>query len=259
MLYYIIEEEKLILFCCSKCSSSTIRNIIAKYYKLNGKKNIRLNLQTDWINLLDNKLTYIDKNKEYYKYEKYLITRDPYTRIVSGFIDKFVYQKWEKYGCKNFYQFVMNLSKNVDNNILLFNNIITRPNNIKADEFELITNKTTFKTTLSFYQYLNSTFDRVLYNDNTNIIANRLGVYEYENKNVKIKGINKSLSVPLYDIEINNLQIIFKDGKPDYKLFYNNKLISKINELYKEDFDFLASLGIYCKINDIVNFHKIKF
>ena len=73
MLYYIIEEEKLILFCCAKCSSSTIRNIIAKYYKINFKQNIQLKLQTDWINLKDNKLTYIEKNKEYDKYELYLI------------------------------------------------------------------------------------------------------------------------------------------------------------------------------------------
>lgn len=249
MLYYIIEEEKLILFCCAKCSSSTIRNIIAKYYKINFKQNIQLKLQTDWINLLDNKLTYIEKNKEYDKYELYLITRDPYTRIVSGFNEKFVFNKWENYGCKTFYQFVMNLTKNADNNILLKNN------KLKNLEFELITNRKAYH----FYQGLNKKFDRVLYNDKVNIIAQRLGISEFVNKNIRIKGINNSLNQNLYNIEINNLKKIFNDGKPDYKLFYNNDLISRINELYKEDFDFLTSLGINCKINDIADFHKIKF
>ena len=86
MKYIIIEQKNIILFWSPKCGSTSIIGMLLKYY------NIHVNncYQTHFWKYYENDRSLrFQSNKNYDDYKIIVVVRNPYHRIVSGFIGKF--------------------------------------------------------------------------------------------------------------------------------------------------------------------------
>ena len=103
MHFIVLKEFKLNLFWSAKTGSSTIKTILLNHFKLDSKKNIHDNEYL--IQKIDN-IKDFDNHELYTNYTKCLIYRNPYHRLVSAFLNKYVGKIYENPdNCNNFYDF----------------------------------------------------------------------------------------------------------------------------------------------------------
>ena len=83
MQFIIIHKKKLIIFWSPKCGSTTLKKILAIYFKVDNNKYPHIHANKE----LNKKFNKRDKNKiDIYKnYNIVMLVRNPYERLVSGF------------------------------------------------------------------------------------------------------------------------------------------------------------------------------
>ena len=89
MQFIIVHTKKLIIFWSPKCGCSTLKHILAIYFKVDNNKYRHIHVNKE----LQVKIDKRDKNKiDIYKnYNIVMLIRNPYKRLVSGFLNKYVY------------------------------------------------------------------------------------------------------------------------------------------------------------------------
>lgn len=223
MHFWVINEHKTIIFFSSKCGSTTIYTYMKLYY---NDKSIKIYSNPLILNKRDNIKDF--KNYKMYKgYNLILIGRNPYHKLVSGFLDKYVggIYKNPNY-CNNFEDFVNLLTKNKN----------TIPKDINKSHFKPQTKGKGFDL-----------FNLIKDNNNIlivdikdiNIVGNYINLKDKNlvsrERSVKIK-LNKN---KLWTLEYKEL----KNKKLNYDKFYNDDLKEKVYHYYKKDFEFFKTLN----------------
>jgi len=219
-MFFIINEQKKVIFGWSaKCGCSHVKKII--HFFGNGLIDNEIhNGKTD-IHLLPTNIE---------NYEIILFIRNPYKRLISGFIDKYNQNVQYNYLWNielklNFYNFVDKLIE--ESNVIdihhftpqtseHFNNDIINHKNLIIYDIEKIN-----------YKYLENKFNTKIPKE---LIDFRGG---HENKATKI------INTPVYDLLIEE----YYDYKPLTQCYFNNDILNKVNEYYKNDFIFFKEKG----------------
>jgi hypothetical protein len=220
-MYFLTDNINKVIFGWSaKCGCSHIKKIF--YYLTMNIFEDNLHIDYSGIKLLSE------------EYKIFIFIRNPYERIISGFI--------HKYNDNGSYR------KLWDNNIpLTFNNFV---NELITDNYKMVEEH-------HFTPQLSEKWDDSLYNHkNLKIydINNIDYVYIEKLYNKKIPEIlinfkggheNKKelFDYPKNIVIYNILQKDYIDKKPLTKNFYNEDIKNKILSFYKKDFEYFNSIG----------------
>ncbi len=217
-MYYLINENKKIIFGWSaKCGCSHVKNMF--HFFNTGNIDNPIHIKSEYNKLPKNVNDYII----------ILFIRNPYERVISGFLDK--YKKngecrylWKIDDPLTFHNFVRLLSiKNYS--IIEYHHFTPQT----SEEFKDLNCKQLIIYDIKNidYSYIEKLFDIKIPQE----IINFRG--DHKNKGSII--VNHSL----YNLHIDDLI----DIKPVTHLFYNNYIKNKIDLYYKKDFDFFSKHG----------------
>jgi len=217
-MYYLIDAKLKIIFGWSfKCGCSHVKRI---YWFL--------------FNNTGNKLKHVEeeKNKLPDNIEEYttiLIIRNPYERLVSGFLDKYKMggyfrPMWKKNSSLTFLNFVEEL-------------LINNWDVIKNDHFILQTDEEFNKEKIKLFKSKElKIYD--LKNIDYNFIEN-LYQKKIPEQYINYKGNNIRKAVIPFENHVYNLELDkYIDYKIAYEYFYNEEIKNKVYNYYKNDFDF---------------------
>ena len=219
MLFLVDGTKKIIFGWSAKCGCSHIKNIY--WFLQNGNIDNIIHTSNDNCKLPDD-LT---------DYTTIIIIRNPFKRIVSGFLDKYKkdgsFRKYWKYDNITFSMFINEIEKKnwkmIDKHHFTpqtteqFNDKIFESKNIKFFDIENID-----------YEYIEK-----LYNiDIPEIILNKKQGHERQK-------YDKDITTYVYDMNLDDY--IFNNI--DIKYFYNEELKNKICEIYKNDFILFKKYG----------------
>lgn len=222
MRFIIIDDKKLIIFWSPKCGCSTLKTILAIYYDIDNKnkyKSIHKNKE------LSAKINKKDKNKiDIYKnYDIVMLIRNPYERLISGFLNKYVNGKIKNPpNCICFYDFCQILQKN--------------PRQIDRHHFEKQTTGQGWK----FYNELQRpkikyVLDTSKVNDITKILGLNISEIKLNSSKKSIKKDEKMKQRNLWSLNYNSLR---NSNELCYSNFYNDHISKIVYNIYKDDFIF---------------------
>ena len=227
MQFIIIHDKKLIIFWSPKCGCSTLKTILAIYFNIHNPikySHIHLNEELDEL---------IDKNEDNLKYKNYdlvFLIRNPYDRLASGFMNKYVnITKYKRPhytspdNCKSFHDFCH----------ILLNN----PKAIDKHHFEPQTSGKGWH----FYNFLGKPKIKYVFDTkDVNEIKKLLDLsIEDVKTNYTKKKSEKSSFEKLYFLNYENLR---KKKNQSYSNLYNSTLKKIVYEIYKNDFDFFNNV-----------------
>ena len=217
MLFLINIKKKIIFGWSAKCGCTHVKELF--YYLSENKENI-----------LDNMNNIIDISD----YIMILIIRNPYKRIISGFLEKYGN---EKYKIKDIHTSLLTFNKFV-------NILYTNPERIDKHHFipqtmeDFDINKIINCKKLKIFEIENIDYSYIknLFSS-TKIINIGCGPHIH-------KPTQKKYNSKLYDICVKDL---LKE-KYDLEQFYNKDIYNKITEIYKDDLIFFKKYGFIYNI-----------
>lgn len=223
MVWYLVDEKNKVIFGWNaKCGCSHIKKI---FYYLTGDKDLNtIHRPSNYIvpKLLD------DLNK----YTVIMIIRNPYERLVSGFLNKFR---------KNDEAFKM-----LGNNIIpTFNNLIIYIKDDKYIRNAWFVHHFYPQTYRDPYNILN--YDNLIIYDISNIDYNF--IEELYKKKIpddikNFRGKQQTGHRPKIDKDVTNLILSeYEDCRPYTRCFYNDDIKSTVDLIFKDDFDFFRKKG----------------
>jgi len=220
MFFLIDDNHKVIFGWSAKCGCSHIKRIF--WFLQNDKVDNQIHTPKDYNDLPD----------DITNYTIIIIGRNPYKRIISGFLDKYKKEGqfvhlW-KYESITFTMFIDELIKNdwkmIDNHHFTqqtseaFDKKIIESKCIKCYDIENID-----------YNYIEELYDIKL----PEILLHKKTGHER-------KKYESDFSEYVYDLDMNK----YYDFNIDMKYFYNEELKNKIFNFYETDFIFFKEFGI---------------
>lgn len=219
MHFYDICEKKLLILWSPKCGCSSLKDILHRYYKIEY-------IDNPHGTSLDKKLKNKRLTDNYDNYKIMILYRNPYHRLVSGFINKYVDEnKFENPpNCDCFLEFV---------NILYH-----KPELINKPHFSPQTSNIGY----DFFLSLNQKIDIFIDTPNVNYIADLLSVkHIHKNCSNKNNSDKYTGNIPEYLLDYNTIK---KHQFNDYSKFYNNDIKQLVDKIYKTDFVFFKNNNI---------------
>ena len=221
MFFTVDNKNKIIFGWSEKCACSHVKNIF--WFLQNDKVHNEIHTMKD-INSLPSDIE---------NYTTLIFSRNPYKRVISGFLDKYrprggEYRHMWKSPIITFSQFVNELSKNnwdaVDRAHFIpqtqhhFNRIILKSKHFKCYDIENIN-----------YNYIEQLYNKKIPS-------------EVMNKKEGHERIKRELTLDcnVYDIDMKE----YYNYNVDNKYFYSEEIKNKIFEFYKADFLFFYEVGI---------------
>ena len=229
-MYYLIDNKNLIIFGWSaKCGCTHIKSI---YYFLQNDKISKINVhRKNTYNKLSNDILNSIEN-----YTTIIFCRNPYERLVSGFLDKYKMNgqfryKWPDKNIQ-FNKFVKKLGnwKYIDKHHFTpqtteaFNNKIINSKIIKCFDIQNID-----------YDYIEKLYNKKI----------PIELIEFRGGHSRNK-INRDLEFNKYVFAINMAE--YYDYKLETKYFYNDELKQQVFNFYKNDFLFFSKFGLDYKL-----------
>ena len=224
MHFYDNSKKKLLMLWSPKCGCSSLKDILHRYYKIEY-------IDNPHGTSLDKKLKNKILAENYDNHKIILLYRNPYHRLVSGFINKYVQKNNKKPlenppDCDCFLDFV---------NILYHN-----PELIETHHFSPQTSNIGY----DFFLSLNKKIDIFIDTPNVNYIADILSV-KHTHKNGSYCN-NKSIdiytgNIPEYLLDYNTIK---NHQFYDYSKFYNNDIKQLVDKIYKTDLVFFKNNNI---------------
>jgi len=232
MQFIIIHDKKLIFFWSPKCGCTTLKSILVIYFNIENTikyKHVHCNEE------LGIKINKRNKNKiDIYKnYDIVMLIRNPYKRLVSGFLNKYVSTEVlppvfqhiplkTTSNCNCFYDFCHVLSKN--------------PKKIDKHHFE----KQTTGEGWQFYNELQRPdIKYILDTSKVNDIIKILGLNideRKENYNPAATTTQENDKKELWSQDYNTLRNL---SNINHSNFYNDDIKKLVYNIYKDDFIFL--------------------
>jgi len=228
-MYFLVNEEKKIIFGYSpKCGCTKIKMYFNFYSGKNNYDNINPDMTYNF-KIPHTYDTYGGLPNNHNEYTIVLFIRNPYKRLLSGFIDRYCISR-----CRlnirefNFQNFVNELDANGVNRI---NSQHFSPQLSQKYEDNIKFTKI-FDIENIDYEYLDQLFGKKLDDGLIKLRTSHQLKYSetYDDTNKKAYHLNK--------FEIRRMH-----EKPKLKYFLNDDIISKINKYYKKDFDFFKENG----------------
>lgn len=225
-MYFMTNEKHKVIFGWSaKCGCSHIKKI---FLFLNNTKYIN--------NYVHIQITYGKLPKNIENYKVILIIRNPYKRIISGFLDKYkkngsYFKDWKTNLPLTFTNFV---DKLIEPNTIINKHHFTQQ---LSEEFNDIIR--THKELIIYdiekidYKYIETIFNTIIPLE----LINFKGGHEYKPSEILDKYV--------FDL----LQTEYDKFKPLTKCFYNDIIKEKVYNYYKVDFEFFKEKGF---IYDII-------
>lgn len=229
-MYFLIDNKNLIIFGWSaKCGCTHIKSI---YYFLQNDKISKINVHSkNTYNKLSNDILNSIEN-----YTTIIFCRNPYKRLVSGFLDKYRMNgqfryKWPDKNIQ-FNKFVKKLGnwEYIDKHHFTpqtteaFNNKIINSKIIKCFDIENID-----------YDYIEKLYNKKI----------PIKLLKFKGEHTRCK-ISRELEYNKYVFAINMAE--YYDYKLETKYFYNDELKQKVFNFYKNDFLFFSKFGLDYKL-----------
>ncbi len=229
-MYFLIHEEKKIVFGWSaKCGCSHVKKIF--HFLENGRIDNQIHVKNEYNKLPENINDYI----------LILFIRNPYERIISGFLDKY-----KKNGeCRNLWE---------TDESLTFNNFVRLLSikNYSIINFHHFTQQTSeeFKDIISDHPNL------IIYdikNINYNYIEQLFNI-KIPMELILFRGDHKNKGETIINYNVCNWHIDdLIDIKPSINIFYNDYIKNLVEVYYKKDFDFFSKHGFNYKLDSSIN------
>jgi hypothetical protein len=221
-MYFLVDSEKNVIFGWSpKCGCSHIKRIF-KFLKHN-EINSTIIHSHDSINSLPDNIE---------NYTIVIIARNPYKRIVSGFLDKYKKNgEFRSFWKSNNITFSIFLDKLIEKNWEMI-----EPNHFIPQTEHDFDYKIKNAKCIKCYDISNIDYKFIenLYNIKIpEIVLNKKEGHERQK-------YNETFHNPVYDLNMDD----YYEYNIDINLFYNQEIKNKIYNFYKNDFDFFNELGI---------------
>jgi hypothetical protein len=240
------DKNKKIIFWSYKSGCTFIRNIYYNHY-------LNLQYEKNYIKIITlfNRYKSIDKNK-LLTYKKIYVCRNPYSRIVSCFIDKYIngyFTSWLKLNIKiiNFLNYFQN-KKYIKFSFTEFINLVY--DKIVLSKFNLL-ELDHIAPQFSINNNNNFTFDKIYkleYLNNSTFLQDEFNIKnDIINKSEHHNNCDKSDYNFENAFELNYEELLYlkKEKRiPNYKCFYNEEIKKKVEEIYKNDLDILIKYNI---------------
>lgn len=224
MLFLIDTDKKIIFGWSAKCGCSHIKTIF--WF-----------LKTD--NLENPIHTKNDNNKlpnDIQNYTTIIFIRNPYKRIVSGFLDK--YDKKGQYRHlwkKSFLSFSQFIDKLINNDWVTIDKHHFTPQTTENFDKKILLSKI-----IKIYDIGNIDYKYIeqLYNKKIpECVINKKQGHE---RTLRVKNVNECFDKYVYNLNIND----YADCNVDIKYFYNEEIREKVFKFYINDFTFFKENGI---------------
>jgi len=223
MKFIVLSKVKVIFGWSAKCGCSHVKRII--HFFQNGKT--------------DNKIHTNDESMKLpipipEDYQVIIFIRNPYHRLVSGFIDKYAigrefHSRWPEKTKLTFTNFVKEVfSRNTK--VIEWHHFTPQLSEYYNDSVGNHTKLKIFDITNIDYSYLETLFGKT--------IPDQLLTFRGLNQIVKSK-TELTFNNPIYELPIEE----YSNSDIDYYLFYNDELKQKVYEFYKKDFLFFKRHG----------------
>ena len=221
-MYFLVDNKNKVIFGWSaKCGCSHVKNL---YWFLQNK-NI--------YNKLHNK--HLERNKlpdDIENYNTIVFIRNPYKRLVSGFLDKYKKNGEYRYLWKSsFISFETFVNK-----LIIKDWDTIQKHHFTQQTSEHFDNKILLSKNIKFYDISNIDYN---YIENLYNIKIPEPVINFHGDH---KRINTGLAIDNYVYHLNIDSYI--NYSIDVKYFYTNEIKQKVYDFYKNDFDFFKQLGI---------------
>lgn len=214
MKFLVNHDKKLLIGWSRKCACGTVKKWFCDFSGIYVPEEVSIH---DYIR--NNKqLLGIEPSFNYREYTKVLVIRNPYARLVSGYVDKVVFSGTLNVA-ETFGEFVDKLVKG----------------KIKNSHFFLQTGEDFIHLKWNYVikqESLKFGFDRLNNHFGIEIPLNRLGA-------MKKKDPKYSGEKPAYLLDIEEV----KEYNPEWWFYYNNQIQSRIFSYYKRDFEYFRKLG----------------
>lgn len=221
-MHFLVDNYKKIIFSWSaKCGCSHIKKLF--WYLQNNNIDNEIHTKYDFMKLPDDIENYI----------VIIFCRNPYKRIISGFLDKYKkdgqYRHLWNYDKIIFSDFVDELIKKnwemierhhfTPQTTEAFNkNILTKSKHLLCYDIEKIN-----------YEYIESIFDKKI----------PIELLSFKGEHNR-KNYNENYDGEVYDLDIS----IYHDYNVSIQNFYNLEIKSKVYQFYEKDFIFFKENGI---------------
>jgi hypothetical protein len=221
-MFFLIDSNLKIIFGWSaKCGCSHIKKIF--WYLSTGDINHKIHIKTEY-----NELPIDIEN-----YTTIIICRNPYNRIISGFLDKYKtngeFREMWKNNTIKFRDFVSEIVK--ENWSKIQRHHFIPQTSEKFNEDKIMKSKIIkfYDITKIDYNYIENLYnkkipDEVIYHKQ----GHERGIKEFDYNDY------------VYDLDMST----YYDYNVDIKYFYDDELKEKVHEFYKNDFIFFAKNGI---------------
>ena len=220
-MYFLIDKKNKIIFGWSaKCGCSLIKKIF--WFLINGNEDNKIHTDKDYNDLPD----------DITNYTTILIIRNPYERLISGFLDKYRKEgQFIKLWKHNIITFSMFVNELISNNwIMIDKHHFTQQTTECFDKNKIIESKC-----LKIYDIKNIDYEYIENLYNTKIPESLL--------NSKI-GHERQIYNDTFDQNIFDLDMdIYYNYNVPIKYFYNKEIKNKVYEFYKNDFLFFKEYG----------------
>lgn len=226
-MYFLVDKINKVIFGWSaKCGCSHIKKLYQFLAKVNHK----------WVHM-----------QEYYSspfpeslsgYNVIIVLRNPYDRIVSGYLDKYsegghYYYNWKSELPLTYRNFINEVSKGTYK--MIHRHHFTQQLSEDWDKFQERLAKGDTPENILVYDLKGIDYKFIEYLYNVKIPDNIL--------NFRGDHINKrqeTIDYPVYDL----VQTDYSDKKPLTKCFYNEEIAKQFYEFYKCDFEFAKKHGL---------------
>lgn len=230
-MFFLIDKKNLIIFGwsakCGCCHVKAIYNFLKndKISKTNLHRNTYNNLSNDILNSIE-------------KYTTIIFTRNPYKRLISGFLEKYgltgtCRSRWPDKNIK-FSKFVNELGNW---------NIIDKHHFIQQTS-EAFNDKIMNSKIIKCFDIENIDYDYIEKLYNKKIPLELLEFRGTHTRNNIIKGTNLEFNKYVFDLNMKE----YYNFKLKTKFFYNDELKQKVFNFYKNDFLFFSKLGLDYKL-----------
>lgn len=228
MLFLVDNINKVIFGWSAKCGCSLVKRIFRYLYGTSTN-------DQEFIDVVNNHIFSKDfaiLPDDIENYTTIIISRNPYKRIVSGFLDKYKmggeFRHLWKYNYITFSIFVNELIKN-NWNVIEYHHFTPQT----SEDF----NNIIFKSKcIKFYDIANIDYKFIENLYNLTIPERALQKKEGHERSQYDVTVNK----PIY----NSFMITYLNSNVDLKYFYNAELKQKIFNFYKNDFIFFKNVGL---------------
>ena len=223
-MFFLIDTNKNIIFGWSaKCGCSHIKNIF--WFLQTNNYNNKIHTPKE-----NNKLPNDIEN-----YITIIFTRNPYKRIISGFLDKYKPNGQFRHLWKDSF---LSFSQFVDKLINNHWEIIER-HHFTPQTTENFDKKILLSKIIKFYDIGSIEYEYIEQLYNTKIPEYIMNKKQGHERNLQIK-VKDCYDKYVYDLNIDD----YIDYNVDIKYFYNEKIRQNVFNFYIEDFNFFKENGV---------------